>query len=238
MSNPIYLYKKKHMGNYIIYKYTSPSGGVYIGQTHNDLETRAGNSGKQYCYSGKQTAIARAIKKYGWDSFQKEILFTGLTSDEADQKEKELIKEYREKGECYNICSGGKGVPGTRDHKVCQYSLDGEYIKTWDTIKEAESWLGIKHAQANIVQCCQGKKRRAYGYIWRYIEEQTERVASLTPYRSPVCQFSKTGQLLATYPTIKAASDATGIGETSIGNNLRGRSKSAGGFSWKFESLA
>ena len=226
------------MGDYIIYKYTSPSGGVYIGQTHNDLKTRAGNSGKQYCYSGKQTAIARAIKKYGWDSFQKEILFTGLTSDEADQKEKELIKEYREKGECYNICSGGKGVPGAREHKVCQYSLDGEYIKTWNTIKEAcEALYGNKNIEANIVRCCQGRGHRAYGYIWKYAESDNE-IKPVTPYRAPVCQFTKDGCLIATYSTIRAASQATGIGETSIGNNLRGWSKSAGGFSWKFESLA
>lgn len=225
------------MGDYIIYKYTSPSGGVYIGQTHNDLETRAGNSGKQYCYSGKQTAIARAIKKYGWDGFQKEILFTGLTSDEADQKEKELIKEYREKGECYNICSGGKGVPGAREHKVKQYTLSGEYIKTWDSIKEAEEFLGIKRAQACIVYCCQGKRHRAYGYIWRY-EEDDSPVRPLTPYRSAVNQYTKDGEYVATYQTIREASQSTGIGETSIGNNLRGWSKSAGGFTWQFASLA
>ena len=225
------------MGDYIIYKYTSPSGGVYIGQTHNDLETRAGNSGKQYCYSGKQTAIARAIKKYGWDSFQKEILFTGLTSDEADQKEKELIKEYREKGECYNICSGGKGVPGAREHKVKQYTLSGEYIKTWGSIKEAEEFLGIKKAQACIVYCCQGKRHRAYGYIWRY-EEDDSPVRPLTPYRSAVNQYTKDGEYVATYQTIREASQSTGIGETSIGNNLRGWSKSAGGFTWQFASLA
>lgn len=225
------------MGLYTIYKYTSPSGGVYIGQTHNDIETRSGGNGRMYCYGDKQPAISNAIKKYGWDNFQKEILFTGLTSEEADQKEKELIKEYKEKGECYNICSGGKGVPGAREHKVRQYTLDGEYIKTWDTIKEVEAWLGIKRAQANIVQCCQGKKHRAYGYIWRYLEDQTEKVEPLTPYRAPVCQFSKLGKLIATYPTIRAASQATGIGETSIGNALRGWSGSAGGFFWEFESL-
>lgn len=226
------------MGLYKIYKYTSPSGGVYIGQTHNDIKTRAGKSGMQYCYSGKQTAIANAIKKYGWDSFEKEILYSGLTSEEADEKEKELIKEYKEKGLCYNISSGGKkGVPGTREHKVKQYTLSGEYIKTWDSIKEAMEWLNIKQAQANIVYCCQGKRHRAYGYIWKYDEDETP-VKPLTPYRAPIEQYTKDGEYIATYPTIKAASEATLIGETSIGNNIRGWSKSAGGFIWKFASLA
>lgn len=231
------------MGLYKIYKYTSPSGGVYIGQTHNDIETRARKNGAQYLTVNKETgeyyqpAIAQAIVKYGWDSFQKEILYSGLTSEEADEKEKELIREYKEKGVCYNICSGGKGVPGTKEHKVKQYTLSGEYVKTWDSIKEAEEFIGIKRAQANIVCCCQGTKHRAYGYIWRYEEDDTP-VKPLTPYRAPINQYTKNGDYIATYQTIKEASQMTGIGETSIGNNLRGRSKSAGGFSWKFASLA
>lgn len=232
------------MGDYKIYKYTSPSGGVYIGQTCNNIEQRAGGTGCQYLNRNKKTgdfnqpAIAHAIIKYGWDNFKKEIVFSGLTSEEADEKERELIREYREKGECYNICSGGKGVPGAREHKVCQYSLDGEYIKTWDTIKEAcETLYGNKKVVANIVRCCQKRGHRAYGYIWKYADSDDE-ITPLTPYRAPVCQFTKDGNLIATYPTIRAASQATGIGETSIGNNLRGWSKSAGEYIWKFESLA
>lgn len=231
------------MGLYKIYKYTSPSGGVYIGQTNNDILKRAGKNGCMYLTRNKETgeyyqsAIAQAILKYGWDSFQKEILYSGLTSEEADEKERELIKEYKEKGICYNICSGGKGVPGARERKVRQYSLTGEYIKTWDTIKEAEEWLNIKHAQACIVYCCQGKRHRAYGYIWKYDEDETP-VQPVTPYRDPISQYTKEGEYITTFKTIRAASIATGIGETSIGNNLRGWSKSAGGFVWKFASLA
>ncbi len=231
------------MEQYKIYKYTSPSGGVYIGQTHNDIETRARKNGYQYLTKNKETgeyhqpAIAQAILKYGWDSFKKEILYSGLTSEEADEKEKELIREYKDKGVCYNICSGGKGVPGAREHKVKQYTLSGEYIKTWNTIKEAEEFIGIKRAQANISACCQGTKHRAYGYIWRYEEDDTP-VRPLTPYRSAVNQYTKDGEYVATYQTIREASQSTGIGETSIGNSLRGWSKSAGGFTWQFANLA
>ena len=232
------------MGLYTIYKYTSPSGGVYIGQTNSNIATRAQKNGYQYLVKNKETgkyyqpAIAQAIQKYGWENFQKEILYTGLTSEEADEKEKELIKEYKEKGNCYNICSGGKGVPGAREHKVRQYSLTGEYIKTWDTIKEACETLYNDHKiEANIVRCCKGISKRAYGYIWKYNEDETP-VQPVTPYRDPINQYTKEGEYIATFKTIRDASITTGIGETSIGNNLRGWSKSAGGFVWKFASLA
>ena len=232
------------MGLYKIYKYTSPSGGVYIGQTNNDILKRAGKNGCMYLTRNKETgeyyqsAIAQAILKYGWDSFQKEILYSGLTSEEADEKERELIKEYKEKGICYNICSGGKGVPGAREHKVRQYSLAGEYIKTWDSIKEAcETLYNNSRTVGDIVRCCKGISKRAYGYIWKYDEDETP-VQPVTPYRDPISQYTKEGEYIATFKTIRAASIETGIGETNIGNNLRGRSKSAGGFVWKFASLA
>lgn len=42
-------------------------------------------------------------------------------------------------------------------------------------------------AQANIVACCQGRKHRAYGYIWRYANDPNKlEVKPLTPYRSPI----------------------------------------------------
>lgn len=227
--------------DYIVYKYTSPSGGVYIGQTHNSIEERAGNSeGRRYAILDKKTgefkqpAIANAILKYGFDNFTKEIISSGLTSSEADELEKELIKEAKENGECYNIASGGKGVPGTKEHKIKQYTLSGEYVKTWDSIKEAEEFLNIKHAEANIVSCCQKKKRRAYGYIWRYDEDKDVSIKPLTPYRHPVCQYTKNGEFIAMYSTLKEAQEATGIRDTCIGNNLNGWSKSAGGYIWKF----
>ena len=225
--------------DYLVYKYTSPSGGVYIGQTHNSIEYRAGRDGYQYKVLNKETgeffqpAIAKAILKYGWDNFKKEIISSGLTSDEADELEIKLIKEAKENGECYNICSGGKGVPGAKERKIKQYTLSGEYIKTWDSIKEAESFLNIERAQANIVACCQGKRKRAYGYIWRYEEDNTP-VKPLTPYRHPVCQYTKNGKFVAMYSSLVEAREETGIKETCIGNNLNGWSSSAGGYIWKF----
>lgn len=226
---------------FIIYKYTSPSGGVYIGQTCKELKYRACSGGQGYLQRDKNTgeflqpSLARAIIKYGWDNFQKEILFTGLTSEEADEKEIELINFYREGGKCYNIANGGKGVSGTREHKIKQYSLKGNFLKEFDSLKEAEEYLGKPKASTNISACCAGRKHRAYGYIWRYSDDPNElEVKALAPYRSPIIQYTKNGDYVNTYPTIAEAARQTGIGDSNIGNCLKGRSKSAGGYVWKF----
>lgn len=59
------------MDNYIVYRHTSPSGKVYIGITSRQPEQRWLN-GNGYKDSPK---FYNAIKKYGWDNFNHEILF-------------------------------------------------------------------------------------------------------------------------------------------------------------------
>lgn len=51
--------------------------------------------------------------------------------------------------------------------KVNQYDLDGNYIKTWNSIKEAEKEVGSTH----ISQCTKGRFKQTKGYIWRYANE-------------------------------------------------------------------
>lgn len=51
--------------------------------------------------------------------------------------------------------------------KVNQYDLEGNYIKTWNSIKEAEKEVGSNH----ISQCTKGRFKQTKGYIWRYAEE-------------------------------------------------------------------
>lgn len=92
---------------YTVYMHTSPSGKRYIGITCQTVEERWRN-GEGY----KTQVFYLAIKKYGWDNFKHEILFDGLTKEEAEQREIELIKEYNttNKKYGYNVANGGNCV--------------------------------------------------------------------------------------------------------------------------------
>jgi hypothetical protein len=49
---------------------------------------------------------------------------------------------------------------------VLQFDLDGNFIKEWDGIIDATKSVG-KHS-TNIMRCCRGKFKQAYGFIWKY----------------------------------------------------------------------
>lgn len=95
------------MGDYKIYRYTNKiNNKVYIGQTRQSIEERA--QGKGWGYK-KCPHFFSAIKHYGWENFECEILHDGLEQEEADTLEKSYISYYRDElNLSYNIEDGGK----------------------------------------------------------------------------------------------------------------------------------
>lgn len=63
-----------------------------------------------------------------------------------------------------------KGKPSFKRCKVNQYSLNGELIKTWDSILEAEKHTGS--SSTKIVSCCKGKRKTHNNFKWGYYEEK------------------------------------------------------------------
>lgn len=89
---------------YTVYKVTNMENNKFYIGVH---KTR--NIHDKYLGSGE--GIKSAIKKYGRDSFVKEILFTYTSPEEAYLKESELVTESLVRsGMCYNRCIGGFGV--------------------------------------------------------------------------------------------------------------------------------
>lgn len=61
----------------------------------------------------------------------------------------------------------GKGIV----KKVEQYSLNGEYIQTFNSCREAAKVIGAPY-HVGINSCCLGKQKTAYGYKWKYKGEE------------------------------------------------------------------
>lgn len=100
----------------IIYKLTSPSGKVYIGQTIKPKTRKASFYNRNNYYSG--TKMDNAIKKYGPENFKYDI----LSNVEAETKEElrmlldplEIfyIKKFDSYRNGYNMTEGGSGSKG------------------------------------------------------------------------------------------------------------------------------
>lgn len=99
-----------------VYKHTNKvNGKVYIGQTSMNPERRwKRGEGYSPCIH-----FYNAIQKYGWDNFEHEILFSGLTLEEANKIEEEMISQYDsmnpDKG--YNLRSGGNNSKFSEESK-------------------------------------------------------------------------------------------------------------------------
>lgn len=90
--------------NYVVYIHRNKiNGKVYVGQSSN-LEERWRCNGKNYFNSIK---FFNAIKKYGWDNFSHEVLYSNLNKEAADILEKELIIKYNSIQNGYNLKDGG-----------------------------------------------------------------------------------------------------------------------------------
>lgn len=61
---------------------------------------------------------------------------------------------------------GNKKQWEDRTTHISQYTLNGEFIKEWESVSEAAKSLG--KPTANFCACCKGKRKYAYGYIWKY----------------------------------------------------------------------
>lgn len=136
------------------------------------------------------------------------------------------VKERRRRTnvERGNICAG---TP------VCQYSLDGDFIREYATISEAQEISGIN----SIGSAVNGKAKQMGGFIWRRKGEDVGEIDfdRYSLYRArPVKQYSLDGEELASFRSIKDASEETGIQRLSIINCAKGKFRTAGGYVWRY----
>lgn len=98
----------------VVYKATNKlNGKIYIGKTVRDLshaKARHHNRAKL----GFDTYFYNAIRKYGFECFEWEIVYNGLSDIDICNKEVDLIKSYDSRNPSigYNMTNGGEGSSG------------------------------------------------------------------------------------------------------------------------------
>lgn len=130
----------------LIYKFTNKKNGkIYVGKTTN-LRQRMGTY--NYCirdYGFKPTYFYRALKKYGFDSFDVELVMECATEDELKQAEIEMISALKacDRRFGYNTTVGGDG--GKLPDEVKELSpaqkklIIKEYCENFKSAKQVKS---------------------------------------------------------------------------------------------------
>lgn len=99
-------------------------------------------------YKYPKTPIQYAIKKYGPESFKRQILYTYDNIEDAFLKESELVSiDFIKQPHVYNSCIGGFG--GYAGKPLYQFDLDGNLLKKWEYAIEAYEFYGISRKQFN-----------------------------------------------------------------------------------------
>lgn len=126
--------------------------------------------------------------------------------------------------------------------RIEKYSLDGEYVETYDSAKEAASSCN-RNDTRNIRGVCSQEDgyNSAYGYLWKYEEDlrPIEEWVKRRKYKKgkrirPVSQYTNDFRLVATYSSPKEASEKTGIKSPYILASCKGRQWTAGGYIWRY----
>lgn len=96
---------------FYVYKYTSPSNKQYIGITSNIKQRQKQH--KSAATKGCNYHFARAIRKYGYENFNFEVLDEADVFELAVNLEKYYIRTLKTKSpNGYNITDGGEGTQG------------------------------------------------------------------------------------------------------------------------------
>lgn len=223
-----------------IYKHTSPSGKVYIGQTrYRNVIQRWRNGGKGYFRKNPKTGeyqqpyMVNAINKYPWNTWKHEILEICSTQEEADNLEKYYIKLYKSNNRKYgyNITEGGGGHGGQPVKQSTKEKLS-EAIK--------ELWQDPEY-RAKQISRLKGKpmhentrKALLAANIGRKCKDETKEKLKLV-HANYILQFTKTGEFVTEHMSASEISDKTGISITSITNCCKGISKFCGDYIYLYK---
>lgn len=225
------------MKSFCVYIHTFPNNKVYIGITSQNTKSRWQNGNG---YKGN-IRLTRAINKYGWENIKHEILFYGLTEEQAKQKEISLIKEYNSTNSLYgyNVSYGGN-VPSLETREKISKSHIGIVPNDKARQKMRLAKLGVKQSQETIQKRIKvGKDNPMFGRVVGNKEREHLRalfkgkpahINTIKANQVNIVQYDKSGNLIAEFESIKQASVNLNIPYQRICHNCNGHQKYCNGY--------
>ena len=213
---------------------------IYL-ETHPEERQRRSEHLKKFLKTEKGKEFQRkslaARRTDDFKKLQSERSRKANNTPEYKEKQSEIIKEVWKRPE---FALKHSGEHNHRAQRVRQYDLNGNFVKEYETVTQASIDTGINFSKISAV--ARGKRKTSGGYIWKYVNDKhiTNKVSKRTihdsPCSIPILQFDKSGNFIGEYKSIAEAVRQNNYNDrTNIISNLKGRTKSAYGFVWRYK---
>ena len=188
------------------------NGKKYVGQTYKDPEDRWRN-GKGYKTS---PYFYKAIKKYGWDNFEHEIVASNLTKEEADNFEKLLINKLNlmqhEYG--YNLKEGGTGgkfsdstiQKMSESHSGEKHHMYGKHLSEQTKKKISETLMGGRKNVDDKCSDAESKEKNNKSNVTKMSFDNSKKVY----------QYDLQGSLFEEWDNMTRIAEVYNVGRTTV----------------------
>ena len=199
-----------------IYQITNDiNGKIYIGKTEFSIEKRF----KEHCQDAfrdrnKKRPLYAAMRKYGIEHFHIELI---EETDNPEEREVFWIENKRSFKNGYNATKGGDGRP------YLDYDL---IISTYNEVQNI----------SQVSQILNYDEKSISNVLHSYnILPVSQQLVNQMCYGKSIKQYTKSGELIGAYPSIKAAARAINKTHSHISDCINGKRKSAYGFIWCYD---
>ena len=217
-----------------IYKITSPTGRVYIGQSV-DINHRFGSYIKMYVKNEGQVKLYRSFLKHGVENHSFEII--------EECSEEELNCRARFWQDDFDVLNGGLNCRLTKTEDKSGKVSNETLSKMSQASIGNQHWLGKTHSQETKDKIGNANRGRKHS---EEINKSKGRKGSIPPLKGkfskdnplsiPIVQLDLEGFLVVKWDSLMDIKRELGLNICNINSCLKGRLKTSSGFKWKYLS--
>lgn len=162
--------------------------------------------------------------------------FIWLFEDDKE-KEKKLKEKIKEKKHPSAMCGGANH----QARAIEQYTIDGQYIKTFPSAQDAADELKIDYSSIKSAASIKNLRHKTSGgYIWIHEDEPNKKQiieqAQNKGCEKPVSQYSLDGKHIRDFASIKEAMSFFNMKSNHISAVCDGKRKTSSGYIWKWKT--
>lgn len=185
------------------------------------------NISNPHSYKRAKAPFHFAVEKYGVDNFRRVVIAEFNTEEEAYKLESLIVNEaFIKRKDTYNVALGG-GIPPDTSKVIYQYSLNGEFIKEWESIKNAEESMGYN---GHTLSFAISNKRVGKGFLWTDYKVDNLDTSEFSDYNREIevhCYLGN-GEFFQTFSSITSASKYFNTTTSNIQRAIKGGYKIQG----------